>query len=122
MSNIAWRGEQRQRFGIDLDEPAAAGLERRDVVAREQPVRRVVGAERQHVLVGELAPYGNRTLQSSRYRKERPMADYRVEHDSMGEVRVPAGRALGRPDPAGGRELPDLRAADRRARSSARSR
>ena len=49
------------------------------------------------------------------------MADYRVEHDSMGEVRVPADRALGRPDPACRRELPDLRAAHRAARSCARS-
>ena len=47
---------------------------------------------------------------------------YRVEHDSMGEVRVPAGRPVGRADPAGGRELPDLRPADRAARSCTRSR
>ena len=47
MSNIAGLGEQRQRLGLDLDEPAAAGLEGRDVVGGEQPVRRVVGADRQ---------------------------------------------------------------------------
>ena len=38
---------------------------------------------------------------------------YRIEHDSMGEVRVPADGQVGGADPAGGRELPDLRAADR---------
>ena len=32
----------------------------------------------------------------------------RVEHDSMGEVRVPAQAKYGGPDPAGGRELPHL--------------
>ena len=33
----------------------------------------------------------------------------RTEHDSMGEVQVPARRAVAGPDPAGGRELPDQR-------------
>ena len=49
-------------------------------------------------------------------RSVRPVAadadggDYRIEHDSMGEVRVPAERC-GAPDAAGGGELPGLRAA-----------
>ena len=34
--------------------------------------------------------------------------EYRIEHDTMGEVRVPASRALQRADPARRRELPDL--------------
>ena len=46
--------EQRQRFRVHLEEFPAARGERRDVVARQQPIRRVVGTERQHVLVGEL--------------------------------------------------------------------
>ena len=39
--------------------------------------------------------------------------DFRIEHDSMGEVRVPARRAVAGADPARGRELPDLGRADR---------
>ena len=39
--------------------------------------------------------------------------DFRIEHDSMGEVRVPARRAVAGPDPAGRRELPDQRHPDR---------
>ncbi len=51
------------------------------------------------------------------------MAEYRVEHDSMGEVRVPADRAVGRADATGRRELPDLGRAGRPARDpSARPR
>ena len=34
--------------------------------------------------------------------------EYRIEHDTMGEVRVPAKRAVARADPAGRGELPDL--------------
>ncbi len=41
------------------------------------------------------------------------MTDFRVEHDSMGEVRVPSGRAVAGADPAGRRQLPDQRAAAR---------
>ena len=44
-------------------------------------------------------------------------ADYRTEHDTMGEVEVPARRAVAGPDPARGRELPD----QRHARSSRRT-
>ena len=47
-------GQQRQRLGVDLDEPAAAGGEGRDVVGGEQLVRRVVGADRQQLLIREL--------------------------------------------------------------------
>ena len=43
MSNIAWRGQQRECLGLDLDERAAAGGEGRHVVGGEQPVRRLVG-------------------------------------------------------------------------------
>ena len=39
--------------------------------------------------------------------------EFRIEHDTMGEVRVPARRAVGGADPAGRRELPDLGAAGR---------
>ena len=35
----------------------------------------------------------------------------RVERDTLGEVEVPAERAMGRPDRAGGGELPHLRPA-----------
>ena len=38
---------------------------------------------------------------------------WRTEHDSMGEVQVPADGQVPRADPAGGRELPDQRAAPR---------
>ncbi len=38
--------------------------------------------------------------------------DYRVERDSMGEIRVPARRPVGRADPARGPEFPDQRPAD----------
>ena len=38
---------------------------------------------------------------------------YRIEHDTMGEVLVPADAQVAGPDPAGGRELPDLRRHDR---------
>ena len=54
MSRIAWPGEQRERLGLDLQEPPAAGVERRHAVGGEQPVRRVVGAERQQLLVLEV--------------------------------------------------------------------
>ena len=47
-------GEQGERLGLDLQEPPAAGLERRHVVGGEQAVRRFVGAEREHLLVGEV--------------------------------------------------------------------
>ena len=48
-------------------------------------------------------------------------AEYRIEHDTMGEVRVPDQRAVARADPARGGELPDLRAAAWSAPRSARS-
>ena len=41
--------------------------------------------------------------------------DFRIEHDSMGEVQGPRRRAVAGPDPAGGRELPDQRHAARAA-------
>ena len=52
-------GEQRERLGLDLQEAAAAGLERRHVVGGEQAVRRVVGAERKQVLVDEIGHAGH---------------------------------------------------------------
>ena len=45
----------------------------------------------------------------------RERATTATEHDSMGEVQVPARRAVAGPDPAGGRELPDQRHPDRAA-------
>ena len=45
MSNIAVLRQHRERFGVDLDERAAAGREGRDVVGGEQAVGRVVGAD-----------------------------------------------------------------------------
>ena len=39
-----------------------------------------------------------------------PMTDFRIERDSMGEVRLPAKAYYGGPDAAGRGELPDLRA------------
>ena len=36
-------------------------------------------------------------------------SEFRIEHDTMGEVRVPARRPVPRTDAAGSRELPDLR-------------
>ena len=45
------------------------------------------------------------------------MSDFRIEHDSMGEVQVPARRAVAGTDPARGRELPDQRHAARAART-----
>ena len=47
--------------------------------------------------------------------------EFRIEHDSMGEVRVPARRAVAGADPAGGRELPDQRHPARAAARSTRS-
>src|SRR5262249_47949476 len=46
--------EERERFGIDLYEPAAAGLERRHVVAGEEAIGSLVGSQREQLLVGEL--------------------------------------------------------------------
>ena len=50
-----------------------------------------------------------------------PVTGTRIEHDSMGEVEVPAERALGGADPAGGGQLPGIRGADR-ARPDRRAR
>ena len=47
-----------------------------------------------------------------------PTPRVRIEHDTMGEVRVPASAEVAGPDPAGGRELPDRRASRCRPRSS----
>ena len=118
-------GQQRQRLGIDLQEAAAAGLERRHVVGREQAVRRVVGAERQHVLVGELGHAEDRTVRapnpSSRRPTEASMArpPRRARLDGRGAG--PRRRALGRADAAGGRQLPDLGRPDRTPTRSVRS-
>ena len=49
------------------------------------------------------------------------MDGFRIEHDSMGEVRVPAGRPVAGADPAGGRELPDQRHRRWRPSTSRRS-
>ena len=111
--------EQRQRFRLDLDERAAAGRERRDVVGGEQLVRRVVGADRQQLLIRELG-HGQKVPCN----EEDPMTEsgYRVEHDSMGEVRVPAAARWGAQTqravenfPISGRPI----AADARARARA---
>ena len=64
----------------------------------------------------DLSPTG-----SSRRVASQGMDDYRIEHDSMGEVQVPAGRAVAGPDPARGRELPDQRHARSRPSTSRRS-
>ena len=45
---------------------------------------------------------------------------YRIEHDTMGEVRVPAAAQVPGADPARGGELPDLAAAAWSGRRSAR--
>ncbi len=49
--------QQRQRLGVDLQEAAAAGFERRHVVAGEQAVGRLVGPEREQLLVGEFSTH-----------------------------------------------------------------
>src|SRR3954454_19081644 len=60
------------------------------MVGGEQPIRSVVGADRQQLLIRELGhgqkvPCNEEDLMTE--------SGYRIEHDSMGEVRVP-GAAL----------------------------
>ena len=61
-------GEQREDLGLDPQEPVAARLERRHAVGREQPVGRVVGAEGQQFLVGEV---GHPTMLATRARPDK---------------------------------------------------
>src|SRR5437660_6039724 len=62
------------------------------MVGGEQPIRSVVGAHRQQILIRELG-HGQKVPCS----REDLMTEsgYRVEHDSMGEVRVPADAQWG---------------------------
>ena len=87
MSNIARLVSSVSASGSTWTNRAAAGGERRDVVGGEQLVRRLVGADRQQLLIRELGhdqkvPCNEEDLMTE--------SGYRVEHDSMGEVRVPA--------------------------------
>ena len=99
MSNIASAVSRRERRGVDLRGSCRpAGLERRHAVGREEPVRACRRlADREQVLVREVGGH-----QVERYRRSvRLMAaaerwpTYRIEHDSMGEVRVPADALWG---------------------------
>ena len=126
MSRIAVCVSSVSASGSTCRNAPAAGLERRDVVGGEQAVRRVVGAERKQLLVGELGashasdgtsvPSHGEAYRSRRWnRSRRDRVPRRARLDGRG---AGAGRrALGRADPAGGRELPDLGPADRRPRS-----
>src|SRR5438309_9162223 len=62
------------------------------MVGGEQPIRSVVGADRQQLLIRELG-HGQKVPCSGEDRMTE--SGYRVEHDSMGEVRVPAGAQWG---------------------------
>src|SRR5262249_7089911 len=55
MRDVAHRllGELRERLGLDLQEGLAGCLEGGDVIARDESVRRRVGADREKVLVLE---------------------------------------------------------------------
>ena len=72
-------------------------------------------------LLPYLIPPVIRFVEIDRANGTEPMSDDRVEHDSMGEVRVPAGARWGAHDAAGGRELPDQRPALRSGAASRRS-
>ena len=54
-------GEQGERLGLDLQEPLAGGVERGDMLGREQPVRRVVVVvDREQLLEGKVGHHGER--------------------------------------------------------------
>ena len=58
--------------------------------------------------VGDATPDHRERTERTRRREHAP-TEYRIEHDTMGEVRVPASALYRRADPARRRELPDLR-------------
>ena len=118
MSRIAWLREQRQRLGLDL---RRSGGRRPSNVDTSSVVSSRYGVS--SAPSGSSSWYANSGMgQKVPCSEEDPMTEsgYRVEHDSMGEVRVPAEAQWGAQTQRAVENFPiSGRPIDRRARSRA---
>ena len=111
--DVAERGlrEQGERLGRDLEERASGGVHRRHALGGEQPVGRLVGADREQLGERERRSSPMTVFAAVRWGHVRRRVSHRARHDGRG----PCARVgpLGSADAAGGGELPHLGAAGR---------
>ena len=74
MSRIASRGERRERLGLDLEERAPRRLEGGHALGGEEPVGRVVGAEREQLGVLERGDLSHAVEPTTGHPPRKPLA------------------------------------------------